>query len=631
MKKWIIFGVLATFYSLWTKPLLAAENLIKNPSVETKGSDPTVPEGWYRDYFGSNTRTFSYPVDGFESPSAVKIELKSRTSGDAKWAFDNIPIKGGISYEFGDYYQANISSEIVARYRMASNRYRYVSLLTLPPSINWTEAKVSFKAPANATEITIYHLINQTGWLTTDNFYLKDNTSPNPTLSPFPTTVNPTPVLASPTPTLNPTPSLPSQTPTLSPTLSPSPTMGQEPTLTPTEPVTISPTLSPQPTKIPTNNGPNLILNGDLEELGAEGNKPKNWDIGNWGTNQIEAIYPDTGLNSSKAATIKINQISDGDGKWYFSEVPIEANTVYIFEDSYKSNAASRIVVRYTLGDGSVVYEESGGEVSQSSEWQIVNRKITPPSSAISLTVFHLIDKVGFLTIDNVSLTKYVNPNSLSEGMLSLDFDDGWESTFANGLPILNAANLKSTLYIVSKYVGAPEYASLAEIMAAQSLGHEIGSHTQTHPQLPLLDPSSMEQEISQSKHDLITMGLSPITSLAYPYGEYNDQVVALTKQAGYQSARTALVVDGGFNDKSTDHFLLKTQSVENNTSIETIKSWIETAVKNKTWLILVMHQIDNSGSEYSISPQKLQQIVDYIKATQVKVVTVSQGLEYLK
>ncbi len=57
------------------------------------------------------------------------------------------------------------------------------------------------------------------------------------------------------------------------------------------------------------------------------------------------------------------------------------------------------------------------------------------------------------------------------------------------------------------------------------------------------------------------------------------------------------------------------------------IKSCIDTAVQNKAWLILTFHAVDRTGRDYSITPENLKSIVNYLKQNNIKVVTVSQGL----
>ena len=234
------------------------------------------------------------------------------------------------------------------------------------------------------------------------------------------------------------------------------------------------------------------------------------------------------------------------------------------------------------------------------------------------------------MIVDNYSLNLPASYTPFTQGMVTLSFDDGWLSTYQNGIPILNAAGLKSTQYIVNNFLGTPDYDTVADVLAMQASGHEIGSHTLTHPDLLTLSEAQMRQEITQSRAGLLTLGLSPVKTFAFPYGNYNDLALQIVKESGFTSSRTANPVDSGYNYKNSDPFLLKNFSVETTTTMTDVKNWVDTAIANKTWAILVMHQVDTSGSQYSLTPAMLQSIVDYLKQTGIPVVTLSQGLNMM-
>jgi hypothetical protein len=96
-------------------------------------------------------------------------------------------------------------------------------------------------------------------------------------------------------------------------------------------------------------------------------------------------------------------------------------------------------VIRYKpTGSTSYTYQSIGNSPVSAASWSTGAAIFTVPAGIESLTIFHLISSVGWLTVDDYSLTKNPDPVSFSQGMVSLDFDDGWLSTFTNGIPILN-------------------------------------------------------------------------------------------------------------------------------------------------------------------------------------------------
>lgn len=69
--------------------------------------------------------------------------------------------------------------------------------------------------------------------------------------------------------------------------------------------------------------------------------------------------------------------------------------------------------------------------------------------------------------------------------------------------------------------------------------GHEIASHTLTHPHLNDLDEDTIYNEIIQDKINLANIFEKEITGFAYPFGNYNEKVIEVIKKCGIKYART--------------------------------------------------------------------------------------------
>ena len=680
-----------------------SNNLISNSSVETASSVSTIPQDWYKDFYGRITKKFTYPVAGYASDRGLWVEISKYTSGDAKWAFNDVPVVGSTAYRYSDFYKSNINSYLIIRYKLKNGNYRYVDLATLNWSENWTQTSHTFTTPSNATSLTVYHLIKNVGWLATDDFSLTpESPPPVPTPTPFPTAVptdmpaitpTPTPIIDTPTPTsvvptntpiLTPVPDTPTptsvidpptptqdplptgiSTPTDTPVPTPTPTplidtptptnvvptdipastptpsslptdIPPTPTLTSTPLPTDTPPPLPTNTPAPTNNPTPLptpqgnIISNPSVETSISGVTPDSWLQGTWGTNSTTFIYPVPGFSGDKAAKLDITQYTDGDSKWYFSDVPVTPGLEYTFRNSYLSTVPSSLVVRYTDQASGAFSYVTLANFNPTSGWSTSSINFPVPAGVSSLTIFHLINSVGSLTVDDYSLAPVPPPPTFAKGIVSLDFDDGWLSTFQNGLPILDSAGFKSTQYIVTGYMAnAPGYVSAAQVQQMAAAGHDIQSHSQTHADLVTLTQSQMTAEVCGSRQDLTNIGLTPI-SFAFPYGSWNQSVLDTVVSCGYSASRTALITDGGFNYPTQNPYLLKTFDVESSTTLVDIQSAIDSAATNHTWLILLMHGVSGDGSQYDTPPSKLQSIVDYLKTSNVDVLTVSQGLARL-
>lgn len=167
----------------------APANLIANASFETIGVNGN-PARWARGGWGTNTSVFTYPIGGQDGNKAAKVEITSYTSGDAKWYFDDVPVKPGATYTWSGAYKSTAPSELVLRYKTSSG-FSYKFLASLPSSESWKTATRNITVPADVTAITVFHLISSVGTLETDDSSLIENVIPPDTKAPEATITSP--------------------------------------------------------------------------------------------------------------------------------------------------------------------------------------------------------------------------------------------------------------------------------------------------------------------------------------------------------------------------------------------------------------------------------------------------------
>ena len=134
---------------------------------------------------------------------------------------------------------------------------------------------------------------------------------------------------------------------------------------------------------------------------------------------------------------------------------------------------------------------------------------------------------------------------------MALTFDDGFCNVLEFGLGPLGENNCRAMLFLVADRLGrhndwetahgeAPTpLMDAAQVRAWLAAGHEIGSHTLTHPWLTRLPPAQAREEISASKKKLEDGFGVPVIHFCYPYGDWNEAVRDLVIAAGYQTACT--------------------------------------------------------------------------------------------
>jgi hypothetical protein len=124
--------------------------------------------------------------------------------------------------------------------------------------------------------------------------------------------------------------------------------------------------------------------------------------------------------------------------------------------------------------------------------------------------------------------------------LVSLTFDDGNRVQYTSYFPVLKEYGTKATFYVVTKWIGQPGRFNWNDIEELYNHGNEIGSHTLTHPHLMELSEKDLDFELAGSLAALRRFGC---TTLAYPFGEYNQEVINCAKK--YYSAARGYFVTG--------------------------------------------------------------------------------------
>lgn len=129
-----------------------------------------------------------------------------------------------------------------------------------------------------------------------------------------------------------------------------------------------------------------------------------------------------------------------------------------------------------------------------------------------------------------------------------ITFDDGYVDTLTVGIPILRSLGFTATVFVVTGLVGQANswdegQGNVAPLMTWDQLeqvvaqGFAIGSHTVSHPHLDRISPDEVSRELVGSREELQRRLGVASGAFCYPYGHWNEQVVASVAEAGYDIA----------------------------------------------------------------------------------------------
>lgn len=116
---------------------------------------------------------------------------------------------------------------------------------------------------------------------------------------------------------------------------------------------------------------------------------------------------------------------------------------------------------------------------------------------------------------------------------IALTFDAAWgnEDT-AELLSILERNQIHATFFLTGGWVDSyPD-----DVKAIASAGHDIGNHSQTHPEMSKLSKDQIQEELMSVHEKVKELTGQNMCFFRPPYGDYNNLVIQTATECGYLS-----------------------------------------------------------------------------------------------
>jgi len=120
---------------------------------------------------------------------------------------------------------------------------------------------------------------------------------------------------------------------------------------------------------------------------------------------------------------------------------------------------------------------------------------------------------------------------------LTLSYDDGVVDD-RRLVEIFNRHGLRGSFHLNSGSLGREGNLVPKEI-AGLFAGHEISAHSVTHPFLEQLPSAAVIQELTEDRRRLEELCGYPVRGMSYPFGTFNEQIMALLRTIGIKYSRT--------------------------------------------------------------------------------------------
>lgn len=207
---------------------------------------------------------------------------------------------------------------------------------------------------------------------------------------------------------------------------------------------------------------------------------------------------------------------------------------------------------------------------------------------------------------------------------VSLTFDDGWASQML-ALDALNEHGMPATFYISSGLIGLDRYLTRGQLDAIHDVGHEIGGHTVTHADLREMEPRAAKLELCSSRATLTRWGYE-VTSFAYPFAGWTEEIREQVRECGYNSARDLgdLASREGCADCGAaesvpppDPFLIRAPAqVSDQWTLEDLQKLVTDAEAMGGWVPITFHELcEQQGcSDIGVTVELFDAFLDWLQ-----------------
>lgn len=214
-----------------------------------------------------------------------------------------------------------------------------------------------------------------------------------------------------------------------------------------------------------------------------------------------------------------------------------------------------------------------------------------------------------------------------TEAAITYTFDDNCSNQYAIAIPQLDEFGFTGTFFPVGNW--GPNWSKFKEAVAT---GHEIGSHTVSHPDLSKLNLEAQEAELKNSKEKIdAEIGESACQTIAYPYCVPSN--AALTNKY-YFAARHC---QGQINKTTPTDFMnissIICGELGSLKTVDNFKSNFESTAKIAGWSVYLIHGIDGDGGYSSLKSEVLHSSLEFLDQNRERfwVATFGNAVRYIR
>jgi peptidoglycan/xylan/chitin deacetylase (PgdA/CDA1 family) len=167
----------------------------------------------------------------------------------------------------------------------------------------------------------------------------------------------------------------------------------------------------------------------------------------------------------------------------------------------------------------------------------LTDLKVDPANFVAELSMLH---QDGYHTISQAQLFDALYKGAaLPAKPIIISVDDGYVDDVTRILPALQRFHMVATFFVITGRMTEPGFLNAGQIRELDQAGMDVGDHTAHHVDLRLITPAELRMETAGSRRVLERVLGHAVYFFAYPFGDYNDAVLAAVHSAGFTMAYT--------------------------------------------------------------------------------------------
>jgi peptidoglycan/xylan/chitin deacetylase (PgdA/CDA1 family) len=210
------------------------------------------------------------------------------------------------------------------------------------------------------------------------------------------------------------------------------------------------------------------------------------------------------------------------------------------------------------------------------------------------------------------------------EAAISLTFDDALWGPTQTYVSELHARGMLATFFVPTDWIDNPDaeikdsanvgvdHGTWDDWRGVAAQGHEIASHSHTHPHLAALESEdAIREELRLSKR-ILERELSPhqCVTIGFPYGSSDERVRRIAAHY-YIAGRAPQGINPAY---PADFYDIKRLGPRTDTTLSTMTGWVEEAIAQRSWLMVTFHGIDGVAWE-PLPRERFIQFLDYVQS----------------